>query len=95
MNWMLWGILLLVQNFSFTIVSRARNSKSLAYHAIASVFSNSIWFASQFIIIDSISKVIKTADLVLGIKLGLFYTCFTMIGSLSSHWMAMKFWEGK
>jgi hypothetical protein len=65
------------------------------YHAIASVFSNGIWFASQFIIIDNISKVIKNADLGLGIKLALFYTCFTMIGSLSSHWMAMKFFEKK
>jgi hypothetical protein len=35
--------LVLLQNASFTLVSRARNSKSLAYHAGAAVLSNGIW----------------------------------------------------
>lgn len=33
-----------VQNTSFTIVSRARNRDNMTYHAIASIFSNGIWF---------------------------------------------------
>jgi hypothetical protein len=33
-----------VQNTSFSIVSRSRNRSSLTYHAIASVFSNGIYF---------------------------------------------------
>lgn len=32
------------QNVSFTIVSRSRNRSSFAYHMIAAVFSNSIFF---------------------------------------------------
>lgn len=35
--------LVVLQNASFTLVSRARNSKSLLYHGIASVLSNGIW----------------------------------------------------
>ena len=33
-----------IQNVSFSIVSRSRNRNNKAYHIIASVFSNSIWF---------------------------------------------------
>ena len=33
-------LLVILQNASFTLVSRARNSPSLMYHGIASVLSN-------------------------------------------------------
>lgn len=36
--------LALVQNISFSIVSRSRNRNNKKYHVIASIFSNSIWF---------------------------------------------------
>ena len=39
MSWVLWAVMLLIQNATFTWVSRARNSKSLGYHAVAAVFS--------------------------------------------------------
>ncbi len=51
-----WFILLIVQNAAFTLVSRARNSGSYSYHALAAVFSNGIWFASQFILIGMVVK---------------------------------------
>lgn len=50
MTWILWGVLLIIQNMSFTLVSRARNSGSIKFHAVASVGSNGVWFASQAII---------------------------------------------
>lgn len=34
----------LIQNISFSIVSRSRNRNNKKYHIIASIFSNSIWF---------------------------------------------------
>jgi hypothetical protein len=37
-------LLAFVQNVSFTLVSRARNRSSFAYHLVASIFSNGIWF---------------------------------------------------
>lgn len=39
--------LVVLQNASFTLVSRARNSKSLWYHGIASVLSNGIWLLAN------------------------------------------------
>lgn len=95
MIWVLWSFLLIIQNFSFTLVSRARNSGSILYHAITSVFSNGIWITSQFILIDSIVTVLKNADLQMGAVIGIFYTVNTIIGSLSAHWFTMKFIEPK
>ncbi len=40
-----------IQNVSFTIVSRARNRDKMTYHAIASVFSNGIWFLTFSILV--------------------------------------------
>ena len=85
-----WAALLIVQNFSFVIVSR---SSSLLYHGIASIFSNGIWFASQFILMGNIAQAIQSANLTKCVLLVLFYTTFTLIGSLSSHWVAMKYLE--
>ena len=39
MKWVAWSLLLLIQNASFTLVSRARNSGSLGYHAVAAACS--------------------------------------------------------
>lgn len=44
-----WMLVLITQNASFTMVSRARNSGSDWYHAIASVFSNGIWFVAFYL----------------------------------------------
>jgi hypothetical protein len=93
MNYFLWALLLIVQNFSFTLVSRARNSGSLGFHALAAVGSNGVWFASNFILIDNVISIIKTADLHQAVFIGLFYTVFTVAGSLSSHYISMKYIE--
>ena len=42
MNYFAWALLLILQNMAFTWVSRARNSGSLGYHAIASICSNGV-----------------------------------------------------
>jgi hypothetical protein len=93
MTWLLWAVLLIVQNFSFTMVSRARNSGSILYHGIAAIFSNGVWFASMFIIVDSINHAIKDASLARALLLGLFYTACTVAGSLSSHYILMRWVE--
>lgn len=35
-----------VQTTSFSVVSRARNRDNMTYHAVASVASNLVWFAT-------------------------------------------------
>ena len=46
-------VLSFIQNISFTMVSRSRNRDKMAYHAICSVFSNGIWFATMHHLVKS------------------------------------------
>ncbi len=90
LKWATWGILLILQNASFTLVSRARNSGSLGYHALAAVGSNGIWFLSQLILFDNMLTIIREANWSLGVLTALFYTMCTIIGSVGMHWLAIK-----
>ena len=40
-----------IQNISFTMVSRSRNRDNMTYHAICSVFSNGLWFATMHLLV--------------------------------------------
>ncbi len=80
----LFGLVLL-QNASFTLVSRARNSSSLLYHAIAAVFSNGIWLLV-------IRRIILNPN---NVPLMITYVIAAVIGSLGMHYLAMKFFEKK
>ena len=43
-----WVLLLaFVQNVSFSIVGRSRNRDNMAYHLLASVAGNGVWFATM------------------------------------------------
>lgn len=88
-----WAALLVVQNASFTIVSRARNSGSDAYHAIASVFSNGIWFVSQTFIIVSLLEIARTASYGTWLVLLVVYVAATVIGSVSAGRAARRWLE--
>ena len=93
MGWVAWAILLILQNFAFTWVSRARNSGSVVYGAVASIFSNGIWFVGQLFIFNQLMEVRLNHDV--GLLLGsmLFYTVFTVTGSTSAHWFFMNIVE--
>jgi hypothetical protein len=82
MTWVLWGFMLLVQNASFTWVSRARNSKSLGYHALAAVCSNGVWFLGLAVAVDKLRE--ANTPLAFGLT-ALFYTAFTVVGSVGAH----------
>jgi hypothetical protein len=86
-----WFLLLILQNAAFTWVSRARNSGSLGYHAIASVFSNGIWFVSQFILITAV--VTKGMSCKRAILTGAVYIAGTVCGSVCMHWFSMRYLE--
>lgn len=91
MNLIFWFVLLVVQNAAFTLVSRARNSGSLGYHAIASVFSNGIWFASQFLLINMVVKPNMPMSEILTYA-GV-YILGTVTGSILMHYVSMKYLE--
>lgn len=88
-EWVIWAALLFLQNAAHTATSRSRNSKSLAYTAIASVFSNGIWFASQFYIVNQLLSV-KDRPAAFAATL-VFYVVLTAAGSVASQWYLMKF----
>ncbi len=75
--------LVILQNASFTLVSRARNSSSLLYHGIASVLSNGIWLLV-------IREVVTNFD---RWELMVTYLVGSVIGSLGMHHIAMKYFE--
>lgn len=77
--------LTILQNASFTLVSRARNSNSLSYHAIASVLSNGIWLLV-------IRHVVNNFD---NWQLMTTYVIGSVTGSLLMHFVAMKYFENK
>lgn len=93
-EYLIWGILLILQNSSHTLTSRARNSKSLIYNSLASISSNGIWFASQFFIVNTLVQAKdKGGWFLLGV--GVYYILLTVIGSVGAHWLAMKYERGK
>lgn len=91
MSWFLWSVLLILQNFTQTLSSRAKNSDHLSFHAVASAMSNGIWFVSQFILVDKMTKVLATGNYRQIIPLALFYMLFTMSGALGSQWLCIRY----
>lgn len=75
----------IIQNASFTLVSRARNSGNLWYNGIASIFSNGIWF----IVVNQV--VSKPNDVATGVT----YVIAATIGSVLMQWIAIRFLEKK
>lgn len=92
MDWLLWALMLMAQNACGTWTSRARNSSSIKYHAIASFFNNGVYFANLAVGVNKL-----TADGSFWNVAGIlaFYATFTMIGSITSHWLLMHHVEKK
>lgn len=89
-KWLIWALLLLVQNASFTWVSRARNSANVGYHAVAAIFSNGIWFASQFFVVDLMVQIRRSHSVTLALFGGAFYTSLTVLSSIAMHKFLMQ-----
>lgn len=72
--------LTVLQNASFTLVSRARNSNSLLFHTIASVLSNGIWLLVIKQVVTNFDKPILLATYLIG----------SVTGSILMHHISMK-----
>lgn len=75
--------LVVLQNASFTLVSRARNSKSLLYHGIASVLSNGVWL----LVIRQVVLHLEEPGLMFTYLVG------SVLGSVGMHYAAMRWFE--
>jgi hypothetical protein len=96
-SWWAWAIILVFQNFAFTFVSRARNSGSIMRHAVAAVFSNGIFFIQFAFMTEGIANAAMHGYLghLAQIAITLFYTVFTVIGSLTAHTYSLRSEKGK
>lgn len=83
----LWALLLILQNASFTLVSRARNSGSYLFHACAAVLANGIYIITIQIMID-----FRTSDRSMLLVAGV-YTMFTVLGSVAMHYISINYIE--
>jgi hypothetical protein len=90
-NLFAWFLLLVIQNAAFTWVSRARNSGSYGYHAIAAVFSNGVWFVSQFLLIGMVAR--PDMGMAEATQLGAIYVAGTVCGSVLMHWVSVNYLE--
>ncbi|AZZ58355.1 DUF1145 domain-containing protein [Riemerella anatipestifer] len=77
--------LVVLQNASFTLVSRARNSDSIAFHTIASVLSNGIWL----LVIKNVVQNFDSPVLMLTYLIG------SVVGSVLMHYISMNYFEKK
>lgn len=86
-----WFFLLVIQNAAFTWVSRARNSGSYGYHAIAATFSNGVWFVSQFLLIGMVAD--PNMTVAEAAPIGLVYILGTVTGSVLMHYVSVRWLE--
>ena len=95
-DWFLWSLVLLSQNFAFTYVSRARSSGSLVRHLKASFFSNGIWIFSQMLLLGPMfDNLTGKHGRSLQVATGVVYTVTTMTGSIAAHYWALRTEKGK
>ena len=87
-------MLLFGQQFTFLFSGRAKNSGSLRYSAFAGIGSHSTWFFSQVYLIPAILD-FRDAPLSLKVAMTLFYVTFTILGTLSAQWMALRWESGR
>jgi hypothetical protein len=92
-DWQLigWFFTLILQSAAFSWVSRARNSGSYGYHAIASVFSNGIFFITNLFLISQVAKPDMQAHHL--ITLGVVYVLGSVLGSVGMHWVSINYLE--
>lgn len=95
-QWLIWACLLFAQNYSFTYVSRSRNSADVKRHMLAASLSNIVWFFNQLITVGKLLDLITGKHgWMLAAFTGIFYTVFTMLGSYISHKVCLRTERGK
>jgi hypothetical protein len=89
--WAAWSLALVWQNYAFTRVSRARNSGSLKAHALAALQSNGVWFIQSLFVYSAFMNILTVkAGWAKAIAAALYYTLFTMAGSIYAHYVSLK-----
>lgn len=93
MNYWILIPILIAQQFSYVLVSRARNSNSILYGTIGSVAANSTYFIGQILMVDQFMKILRESNMNHALVLGAIYiTTMTLTASVSQ-WVCMRWFE--
>lgn len=76
-------LLTVAQNAAFTLTSRARNSDSIRYNAMASVVSNGVYL----LVFRQIALNLDSTAVLLAYLVG------STLGSVGMHWAALRYFE--
>lgn len=83
LNYIFLFAIAFIQNMAFTWVSRSRQSGNPRKHAIAAIFSNSIWFVCNFFILfPEILRAVAEGNLWDRLILMVIYVAATVSGSV-------------
>lgn len=77
--------LTILQNASFTLVGRARNSDSILFHALAAVLSNGVWLLVIRKVVSNFDRPILMVTYLIG----------SVSGSVAMHYISMHYIEKK
>lgn len=75
--------LTVLQNASFTLLSRARNSQSLKYSAISSIVANIIWV----LVLKNFITNLDNTEIMIAFIMG------SVVGNVGMHYISMKYLE--
>lgn len=82
-----------IQNMAFTWVSRSRQSGNPSKHAIAAIFSNSIWFVCNFFILfPEILRAVAEGTIWDRVILMVIYVAATVLGSVTMMKINLGHW---
>ncbi len=84
-----------IQNLSFTLVSRSRNSGDPKYHRRAAYVSNGIWFIAQVLLVNIVWEAIDTGEWWFIAAAWVVYTVSTSEGSVCMMKYLLKNEKGK
>jgi Na+(H+)/acetate symporter ActP len=93
MNYWILIPILIAQQFSYVLVSRARNSNSIMYGTIGSVASNCTYFVGQILMVDQFMKILRESNMHHAIVLGAIYITTMTLTASASQWICMRWFE--
>ena len=91
-EWIIWAIILFLQQATYLFSGRAKASGSLVYSGIAGLFSHSTWFFANLYFVQSIFQ-FKDSPWHVKAAVCAFYVTFTLSGTLTSQWAALRWVE--
>lgn len=86
-KYVVWALMLILQQFSHGISSRAKNSNKVFYNVLAAIFSNGVWFFNFYVL--ATNAIEKKGDTYYLIYMGFFYIIFCVIGAVLSQIVAV------